>query len=172
MGRIGVSTVNGNVVVASDFSVFAYMLEEYISLSITRIAVRKSAPEVSQLSKMPPMLRKHVYIIDDDNAIESINRLLHPIWLEIGVAQSNDENDLLFPEGMTKRMQSVVLNLRGILVRLALGFNTGTQISINPAPFIRQIGWLRQQLSNLDARAVLANIEGILNAYEDICFEL
>ena len=45
IGRLGVRKDDQQVVLGTDFSSFAYMLEEFISLAVLRIAIPKSFPE-------------------------------------------------------------------------------------------------------------------------------
>ena len=56
MMRLGARNSTDEVIIAPDFSISAYMLEEYISLGVMGIAIPNSAPESKILSDLPLLL--------------------------------------------------------------------------------------------------------------------
>ena len=58
------------------------------------------------------------------------------------------------------------------LFRLAAGFNNGVQVGISPEDTRNVLRNLRGELYNEDARAILAQMEGILAAYGKVTIEL
>lgn len=79
IGRLGVRKDDENVVLGKDFSSFAYMLEEFISLAALQIAIPKSFPEAAALSDAPELLKRRITIIDDDSENEATERLLEAV---------------------------------------------------------------------------------------------
>ena len=98
IGRLGVELKNQEVILATDFSAFAYMLEEFIALGATKIIIPQSAPEIAQLPQMPELLRKHVQVTNDANERETIERILSPIRAEFCIEIKGETRDLKFPD--------------------------------------------------------------------------
>jgi hypothetical protein len=55
--RLGVRNEDQQVVLAPDFSTFAYMLEEYITLATARIVIPASSPEAKRIADLPLLSR-------------------------------------------------------------------------------------------------------------------
>lgn len=171
MVRLGIRDEDQGVIVAPDFSTFAFMLEEYIARAASRIVICESSAEAKMLADLPVLLRKRVTLIKDDPEMEAANRLLRPVRAELSVAISGHETTLKFPKGMPIALKRNVATAHRVLVGLALGFNHGIQIGMSLNEARVAVRTLRSDLRNIDARAVLAQIEGILAAYEDVTFE-
>jgi hypothetical protein len=56
MMRLGVCHEDEQVVVVPDFSTFAYMLAEYITLATARIVIPASSPEAKRFAELPLLL--------------------------------------------------------------------------------------------------------------------
>ena len=85
IARLGVRRDCDEVVMGTDFSSFGYILEEFVSLGIQRIAIPRSFPEVSALSSAPPLLRHHISVVDDGHELDSVDQILSPMMGELGI---------------------------------------------------------------------------------------
>jgi hypothetical protein len=170
IGRLGIRKDTEEVVIAKDFSCFAHLLEEYISYGAVDIVMPKSAPEVSTFNEMPPLLRKRIRVVDDENEIETMRRLLFNLRKEFSVNISDDDHHLMFPKGTSPELVRSIDSAHTDVRKLALGFNNDIQIEIDPDKSIKNIRLLRERVSNGQARAVLANIEAMLRLYSDVGF--
>jgi hypothetical protein len=171
MMRLGVRNEDEQVVVAPDFSTFAYMLEEYITLATVRIVIPASSPEAKRLADLPLLLQKRVTLIDDAPEREAVSRLLYPVRAELGVQETDDGKQLRCPKGMPPEAKYRITVVHRFLFRLAAGFNHGVQVSISPEDTQNVLRNLRGELHNENARAILAQIEGILASYGKVTFE-
>jgi hypothetical protein len=171
IARLGVRIDNEEVVVASDFSTFGFMLEEFISLGAINIALPKSSPEIRTLSKMPPMRRRRIKIVDDTVEREFVERVLHPIRVEFGVKIANEFGQLKFPKNLDQRLRESIHSAHRNVWRLALGFNHSLQVGITPTSFISAIKQLRNKSKDSESRLVLAQLAAFSNAYKDIQFD-
>jgi len=172
IGRIGVHSESKEVVLASDFSTFAYMLEEFIGLAVTNIAILKSAPEIKSLDQMPPLLRKRVKEIDDDNEKETVERLLYPLRTEYGIKIHCETGRLEFPKGLSEQLKSLINYVHGDLKRLSLGFNHNIQVGINAKTSVHKLRELRKNVKDSNSRFILSQIEALFNQYEDVRFDI
>ena len=171
MMRLGVCSEDEQVVVVPDFSTFAYMLEEYITLAAARIVIPASSPEAKRLADLPLLLQKRVTMIDDAPEREAVSRLLYPVRAELGVQETDDGKQLRFPKGMPHEAEHRITVVHRFLFRLAAGFNHGVQVGISPEDTRNVLRNLRGELHNENARAILAQMEGILAAYGKVTFE-
>jgi len=171
MMRLGVRIEDEEMVVAPDFSTFGYMLEEYITLATAGIVIPSSSPESRNLGELPPILRKRIRVLDDAAERQAANRILHPLRDELGVKETEDGNDLLFPKEMPRELKHAVRIVHRDLWRLATGFNHNLQVAISPEISRCITRQLRQELSDGNSRAILAQMEGILSTYGEVQFE-
>lgn len=171
IGRIGVRRDNEEVVIAKDFSCFAHMLEEYISFGAVDIVMPKSAPEISTFNQMPPLLRKRIRVIDDENEIEAMRRLLFNLRKEFSVKISDEDQHLTFPKHTPRELIQSIDKTHSDIKRLALGFNYGVQIEINSETSIKNFRYLREKTSDRKVRIVLAQLESLMKLYSEIGFD-
>lgn len=171
MMRLGARNDTEEVVIAPDFSISAYMLEEYITLAAAGIAIPSSVPESNRLADFPPLLRKRVRVIDDSVEREAVSRLLYPVRAELGLKESKDGKGLRFPKEMPRDAQYNVRLVHKTLFQFAVGFNHGIQVGIYPSTVQSAIRSLRKSLHDNNGRAILAQIEGLLSVYQDVPFE-
>jgi len=168
VGRIGIENDTERVVITSDYSCHIYLLEEYISYGIVKIMMPKSSPEVKMLDRMPILLRKRIEIIDDQNEIESLNRVLYSLRQDFGIVYDSPTENLKFPKGTSRKVIASVLAIHDSLKKLAIGFNHGIQISLSMPILKSSIMFLKLKAKNSDTRIILSEIEGILNQYVDL----
>jgi hypothetical protein len=166
--RVGVLRDEQKIVIASDFSPFAFMIEEFVALGVTEIAMPGSAPEAMLLDKMPPLLRRRVRLVDDSAEIEAAQRVLAPVCEELGVEYSKHGNGLEFPQQMSPHKQDALLNIHGSLVRMAIGFNQKALVALDPAESLWALQNIRVDLRGSGGRAVIAQLEGVLRTYEPL----
>ncbi|HBT88535.1 hypothetical protein [Desulfobacter sp.] len=171
MMRLGARDDDEEIVIAPDFSISAYMLEEYITIAVAYIAIPASLPESKRLADMPPLFRKRIRVIDDAEEIDAVNRILYPVLNELGVKERKDGKSQIFPKDMPQVTRSSLRLMHKTLLQLAVGFNHGLQIGIHPFNVQTAIRHLRKDLSNINCRAILAQLEGLLSVYDDINFE-
>lgn len=171
IGRIGVRKDNEEVVIAKDFSCFAHMLEEYISFGAVNIVMPKSAPEVSTFDQMPSLLRKRIRVIDDENEIEAMRRLLFNLRKEFSVKISDEDQRLTFPKHTPRELIQSIDKTHSDIKRLALGFNYGVQIEINSEASIKNFRYLREKTSDGEVRVILAQLESLMKLYGDVGFD-
>jgi len=170
IGRIGVRKDTDEVVVASDFSCFAHMLEEYICFGAVEIVMPKSAPEVSTFEQMPSLLRKRIRIVDDDNETEAVRRLLFDLRKEFSVKTNEENQHLNFPKDTPGELVRSIVNVHLDVKKIALGFNKKIQIEIDPQKSIYNFKYLREKSSNGQVRVILAQLESLLRLYGDVSF--
>jgi hypothetical protein len=169
VGRIGIRRDDQEVVIAKDFSCFAYMLEEYISLGAINIIIPKSAPEAGVLDQMPSLLKQRIKVIDDSKEIEAVERLLHKVRGEFGVKLING-SELDFPKKLSLEITEQISMIHGDVKRLALGFNNGIQVGIDAQRSMKALRGLRRKLSDAVSRLILSQIEAIFKHYENVGF--
>lgn len=171
IGRIGVRKEDEEVVVAKDFSCFAHMLEEYICFGAVNIVLPISAPELETLEQMPSLLRKRIRIIDDTNEIEAVQRLLFNVRKEFDVTISEEDFHLTFPRGTPRELIESITKVHSDVKRLAVGFNHGIHIDIEPSEAIKSLHFLRGKVSDSESRLVLSQFEALLKLYSDVSFD-
>ena len=133
IGRLGVKKDDETIVVGTDFSSFAYMLEEFIGLAALRIAIPKSFPETAALADAPTLLKPRITIIDDDTEHQTIERLLHPIIQELKIVIDDTTGKLSKPRNLPKSVFLAMQRIRRDLKCMALGFNHSLCIDLNPS---------------------------------------
>lgn len=171
IGRIGVRRDNEEVVIAKDFSCFAHMLEEYVSFGAVDIVMPKSAPEISTFDQMPLLLRKRIRVIDDENEIEAMRRLLFNLRKEFSVKISDEDQHLTFPKHTPRELIQSIEKTHSDIKRLALGFNYGIQIEVNPEISIKNFRYLREKTSDGQVRIILAQLESLMKLYGEVSFD-
>ncbi|GJL65384.1 MAG: hypothetical protein NPIRA05_03550 [Nitrospirales bacterium] len=169
--RLGVRTDDEVVVLAPDFSTFAYMLEEYITLATAKIVIPSSIPESKNLTDLPALLKTRVRVIDDSAEREAVSRLLYPLRSELGVKQKAPDARLNFSKAMNSEWRHRINFVHRDLLRLATGFNHNLQVGIYPEGSRHILSNLRKGVSDINARAILAQIEGILGIYGEVSFQ-
>lgn len=171
MMRLGVQVDTEEVLIYPDFSISAYMLEEYMALAVARIVIPKSAPESDRLADFPDLLRKRVCVVDDTPEREAVRHLLCHVRKELGVEEAEDGTKYHFPKTMSQDIKRKVSLIHRTLLQLATGFNHNLQVGVFPASVQAAIRSLRGSLHQTNSRIVLAQLEGILAVYEDVTFE-
>ena len=171
IGRLGVRRGDEEVVLGIDFSSFAYMLEEFVSLAALKIAIPKSFPEVAALSEAPELLKRRIIIIDDDAESETAERILHPLMKELGIAINRDTGELDKPRNLPRSVFSAVQRIRRDVKCMALGLNHSLYIDLDSGSAALSSRKLREHVQKPDARAILANLEGFFSYYEDLEFD-
>ena len=170
IGRVGVRWVDDEVVLGTDYSSFAYILEEFIALGIHKIAIPKSFPEISALSSAPQLLKQRISMIDDAFEIESANRLLHPIMSELEINVDHETGNIRKPKRLPETLFSAVLRTRRDLKCLAVGLNKSVQIELDADSARTSARMLREVTNRPVSRTLLASIEGLLSYYEEVSF--
>ena len=112
IARLGVRRDNDEVVMGIDFSSFGYLLEEFVSFGVLRIAIPKSFPEISALNSAPEILRQRISIIDDESEIESVKRLLNPLLREFEINLDEKTGELKKPTGLSRKLFSAIQKTR------------------------------------------------------------
>lgn len=171
VGRIGVRRDTEEVVLATDFSCFAYMLEEYISYGVVSIAMPSSAPEIPLVESVPPFLRKRIKIVDDGREIEATGRLLFGLRQSFGVSFREGSDRLSFPRDMSHALRNRITRAHRDVRRLALGFNNGLQVELRPDASAANLRSLREKVSEPHCRSILSQLEGLLKQYGSVEFD-
>ena len=171
IGRLGVRKKDEEVVIANDYSCFAQMIEEYISYGVVKIAFPLSAPELKTLEQMPLLLKNRIEIIDDTSERETLHRVLFNLRKEFEVKIDEDNDYLKFAKGTEKSIVDSIERIHTDFKKIALGFNHNVQIDVNAESFSRAIRHLRSCVTNAETRVLLAEIEAILNQYENVEFK-
>jgi len=170
IARIGVRSSDDEIVVVKDFSCFAQMIEEYISLGISNIVIPKSSPEKAIVEQMPKMLQNRIKIINDNEEIETVNRVLHDLRIEFDVKINEENNHLSFKKELPREMINNIEQVHFDMKRMAIGFNHQIQVPINIEKTINALQYLRGKSLNANSRIVMAEFEGIINQYKKIEF--
>lgn len=171
IGRIGIRKDDEKVVITNDFSCFAHILEEYISFGAVDIVMPKSAPEITTLNQMPPLLRKRIKVVNDDNEMEAMRRLLFNLRKEFNVKASDNDDHFIFPKDMPRQLHKFIDKAHADVKRIALGFNNSIQVDIDPEAAIACFRYLRGKSTDVQTRIVLAQLEAILKTYGEVTFE-
>ena len=170
IGRVGVRRVDDGVVLATDYSSFAYILEEFIALGIYKIAIPKSFPEVAALSSAPQLLTKRISVVDDTFEIESAHRLLHPVMSELEVEIDDETGNIKNPKRLPEWLLTALLRTHRDIRCLAIGLNHRFQIELDSRTTQTSVRKLREVTHQRESRALLASIEGLLSYYESVSF--
>ncbi|OAN16473.1 hypothetical protein A3K86_10775 [Photobacterium jeanii] len=170
IARIGGKKDTEEVIIGNDFSCFAHMLEEYISFGAIEICIPKSAPELSSIEHMPLLLKKRIKVFDDNNEIEAMRRLLHNLRLELNIEISDEKQCLKFAKNTPVKLQNNVNHVHLIVKKLAIGFNHGIQVDINPESARRTLRYLREISKDGQSRVILAQLESLINLYDSVEF--
>jgi len=169
VGRIGVRLADEEVVLGTDFSTFAWMIEEFVALGATTVHVTKSAPEVRLVGQMPRLLRRRVTIIDDEPETMSTALILEPIHEELGCWI--ERGTLLFSKKTPPSTQRAVRQIGHGLHALAVGLNHGTQVGLSAAAFCSALETIRSQARSPEARATCSQLLGVAKAYREVAFD-
>jgi hypothetical protein len=167
IGRIGIRKEDEEVIIAKDFSTYAYMLEEYISFGAVKIIIPGSSPESSTINQMPLLLKDRIKIIDDSNDIEIVNGLLFNLLKEFNAKIDNNTNKLVFQPSNNKGHILTIERIHADVKKLVMGFNHSLQISINTISLINDLQKLRSLTTNINSRLILAQLESVLRQYEE-----
>jgi hypothetical protein len=167
VARIGVREKDDEVVVVKDFSCFALMLEEYISLGISSIVIPESSPEKTIIEQMPLMLQKRIKVINDEKEIEIVNRLLHSVRNEFGVTLNEDNNQLSF-KGVKREVIKSIEQIHVDFKRMSIGFNHNIQVPVDIDRAVEALHFMRRKVLNSNSRLILAEFEGIFNHYKKV----
>jgi hypothetical protein len=159
IGRLGIRRKDQTVIVAKDFSCFAYMLEEYISLGAVHIIIPSSSPEKATVEQMPALLRKRIKIVDDAKEVEAVERLLFTLRREFGITMKEGTGQLKFPKAIPKELIEKINKVHSDVKRLALGFNHKIQIGIGIKTSIAVLRTLRTKVRDSNSRIVLSQLE-------------
>ena len=171
IGRLGVRMDDESVVIGTDFSSFAYMFEEFISLGAIQIAIPKSFPEIDALSDAPKLLRQRIVVLDDDSENVATDQVLNPVIKELGIGIDYKSGNLSRPKNLPKHVFIAMQRVRRDLRCMALGFNNSLHVDLDSNATISSSRLLREHIQQSDARTILASLEGILACYKDIKFD-
>lgn len=171
IARIGVKKESEEVIVGHDYSCFANMLEEYISFGAVGICMPKSAPELSSIDQMPSLLKARIKVIDDDTEIESVRRLLYGLRKELGFETNDEDQHLKFKKDTPREIIQTVNHAHSVVKKLAIGFNHGIQIDLNPDSSGKSLRYLRGMIKDSQSRLVLAQLESLLGLYGTVDFQ-
>jgi hypothetical protein len=169
VGRIGVYRDSQEVVVASDFSTLAWMIEEFVSLGVCTILVGKSAPESRLVTKMPPLLRRRITLASDEQELRARALIMEPIHEELGcrVVRGN----LKFDRKIENNLKAAVIRVHRDLYALAVGLNHSVQVNVRPAGTVTALQHLRSALRDPRGRSVVAQLSGVIAAYVPLTFD-
>ena len=171
IGRLGIRKDNEDVVLGTDFSSFAYMLVEFISLGALQIAIPKSFPESAALSDTPELLKLRITIVDDDSENEATERLLDPLMKEFGIDIDGNTGELFKPKNLPKPVFLAIQCIRRDLKCIALRFNHSLQVDLDSNLVLSSSRKLREYVRQPNTLAILASLEGFFSYYEDIEFD-
>jgi hypothetical protein len=171
IGRIGVEKETEKMFIATDYSCFAIMLEEYICFGVVNIVIPGSSPEIKALQQIPVLLKKRIKIVDDTKEIETVSRLLYGIRNEFNTKIDESTNILSFPKNTSKELMYNLKKIHSDVKKLSLGFNHNIQINFHLARSVETIRSLRKKIQNSNSRMILAQLEGLLNKYEKVEFD-
>ncbi|WP_312743775.1 hypothetical protein [Cedecea neteri] len=169
--RIGIELETEKVIMANDYSCFTHMLEEYISYGVINIYMPKSAPESSYVDKMPPILKRRIKIFNDDNETEAMCRLLHGLRKEFNILLSDETGKPIFKKGFPKETFKLISQTQDIIRKIAIGFNHGIQIGLNPELAKSTLKTLRSMVRDSQTRTILAQMESVMNLYGGVTFQ-
>ncbi len=171
IARMGIRKETEEIVIGHDYSCFANMLEEYISFGAVDICMPKSAPEILSMDEMPSLLKNRIKIFNDDDEIEAMRRVLHGLRREFEVIITDEDQRLKFKKDTSKEIIRNINYIHSVVKKLAIGFNHGIQIDVNPDPSIQSLRYLREITKDSQTRIVLAQLEALMGLYEGVGFQ-
>jgi hypothetical protein len=169
VGRIGVHRDSHEVVIASDFSTFAWMIEEFVSLGVCAICIGKSAPESRLVTKMPPLLRRRITLANDEEELRARALIMEPIHEEVGCRVV--QGSVKFDRKTKDDLKAAIIRVHRDLYALAVGLNHGVQVNMHPARTIAALHYLRGALRDPRGRSVATQLSGVMAAYVPVTFD-
>ena len=119
---------------------------------------------------MPSLLRKRIRVVDDENEIETMKRLLFNLRKEFSVKISENDQHLIFSKDTPSEIVRCIDKVHADVKKIAIGFNKHIQIEINPEKSIGNFRYLREKSSDAQVRVILAQFESLLRLYGDVVF--
>lgn len=171
IGRLGVRSADDEVIIGTDFSSFAYVLEEFVSLAALEIVIPRSFPECAALPEAPALLRQRIRVIDDSLERDATDKILYPILKELGLEINADNGECSKPDNVPRPLLSHVNRIRRDVKCLALGFNHSLHIDVQPMLAMSSSRKIREHVQQPETRAILANFEGFFSYYEDLTYD-
>ena len=138
IGRLGVRREDEEVIVGTDFSTFAYMLEEFVSIAAIEIAIPSSFPEVAALSDAPELLKPRLVEVRPigvhtaritiepldrgfghtlGNALRRVLLSSMPGWSVVEVEIENVLHEYTTLEGVQEDVTEILLNIKELAIR-------------------------------------------------------
>lgn len=160
---------DGKPTVGADLSAFQILVEEMIVGWYThRILLRSRSLEGANLQALPMSSRRRVDLVDPgERVVELTMQLLSPVRNELGV-EARAIEVYAVPSGMPQSLRDGVARIH----RFVHGYLSAAQfkahLDLDIPATVRDLQQVRSELTNAAGRAVLAELEGILAAYQTV----
>ena len=149
-----------------DPSSLAFLLEEAIASGATQLAFTATSPARDAIKDLPVLVRKRIRFVDEDGSVAaSVGALLKPVGDELGWEFRADKS-LKTPGYISESLQFAIGTVFPLLFDFLLGSKYRLQIPIDPTRLRLGLEILRQHCKTTEARAQVAQIEGILQTYQ------
>lgn len=156
----------------TDFSSLQFLIEEFIALSATKIAIPKGSQIEQAIKYLHPILKKEIVLVDKkQQSFKKYGAILAPIQKEFGVRLSPTDHpgiiDLIIERAdVSDELRMALINLFFNLRTFILGIENELQIKIDLNMMQRATDIVRINTENPEARLMLASLFGLFNTYE------
>lgn len=159
-------TPDGRLAHTYQASFLGPLINEYLRLGATRIAVPADDPTTDWLHELSSKTRSHVVVIDQDNEVlKRVQAFMDPIVDEVPVRFTSGD---YFPEPANPQDPAAanVIAVRRALRRFLLGIRYRLQVDLDLDHTRKSLEALRASLTSQDALVNIHRFLGILNSYE------
>lgn len=154
-----------------DLSSLQFLIEEFMVLCATKIAIPEDSEIVSSIKYLDPVFRNRVVLIDKKRqSYRKLGAILAPIQEEFQVRLTKLDYPGAFslsvekevPEKLHKAIPILFFNLRTFL----LGIEYELQIELDLNSIKEATDTIRQNSKNPETRITLASLQGLFETYE------
>jgi hypothetical protein len=156
-----------------DFSSLQFLLEEFIALSATQVAIPKNSQIEQAVQYLHPTMRKAVVIVDKKNeSFAKYGAILTPIQreFEIRLRRTDHQGVLALHIGrkdVSDELRHALATLFFDLRTFLIGIQNELQIQMDLNKIKRATDIVRLNIQNPEARFMLASLLGLFNTYEE-----
>jgi hypothetical protein len=146
-----------------DGSSLPFLIEEFVSLAVTEVAIVKNFPASDFIDHLPQGLKNRVVLVKEQQAFSKLQALFAPIAEEFELVLSYGIQYLKpLPRDLSDSIGTLYFSLHTYLIAL----EHELQIDINLRAVKNAIAALRQSSRNPQARSNLAILSGIFETYD------
>ena len=161
------NTPDGGFTATRDSSTLVDIVEEFVALSASRIAIRSTSLELAVVDSLPKQLANYVVVVDKNFMAEKeTDSILQPLMDEIGAER--DDPGHIYSDRTPEELMEPFAFLAYSLETFLIGLRNRCQIDIDIELALSATNYLRTNITSIEARANLAILEGIFSTYETV----